>query len=408
MAGLPGDFAANPPEVNYWTLMAGDQAATCEAAAGAYQGLSDALTAELTVMGVNTMATATGWIGLGGSAMELTSGVFQGVLGAAVAWLNEAFAAATDIATGYHAAEASMIPGEVCTANRTAQAALVFTNIGQNTPAINALDAEYLEFWMQNASWMGSWEAVVTTALPTLAVPPPMSPVTGDPAIPAASAAQVATDPLIGALGQGTQGLSQAVGGGTLSQAAAPAGAGGDLMQSALPQVMSMAGQVPQLFSQAPQALSSLPQMVGQSAGQFGGLLGPLSGASSLGGATPAEVAPLSAAGGSIAPVGGGAALNGLSGAAAGPSNGVLSAFTKPVNSFSAPTQPKLPGAWRAPEEQIPGPVSSSPGGGGGGLYGAPAAMAREGAAGQGERAPARNLQLSGRITANRGDDRRN
>ncbi len=264
---------------------------------------------------------------------------------------------------------------------------------------------EYLHHWMQNASWMGTFQAAVTAALAVLATPPPLAPVTGNPAVAAAAASQVAADPAINALSQGTQSMTEAVSG-PASQAGTPAAAGGELMQSALPQVMSAAGQFPQLLSQAPQAVSSLPQMLGQSMGQFGGLLGPLSGATSLSGATPAELAPISAAGGSMAPVGGGAALNAFAGGAAGPSNGVLSAFTKPVNSFSPATSPKLPGAWRVPEEPIPAPVSASPGGGG--LYGAPAAMSRESAGGQGQRTPTRTLQLTGHSTANRGDDPRN
>ena len=153
---------------------------------------------------------------------------------------------------------------------------------------------------------------------------------------------------------------------GPASQAGTPAAASSDMMQSALPAVMSTVGQVPQLISQAPQALSSLPQMLSQGAGQFGGLLGPLSGATALSGSTPAEVAPLAGLGaapgaGALSP-----ALSGGLSAAAGPSNGVLSAFTKPVNSFSPPNQPRLPGAWKVPDEDaIPAPVSGSPGGGG-------------------------------------------
>ena len=402
-----GDFAANTPQANYYTLIAGDHAASTEAAAAAYQALSDALAAEIAVMGANTtMTAAEGWTGLGGSAMTMTAGMFSGVMSLAVAWLNEAAAAATNIASAYHAAESGMIPGPVSDTNRATQLGLVMTNWGQNTPAINALDAEYLHHWMQNASWMGTFQAAVTAALAVLATPPPLSPVTGDPAVAAAAAAQVAADPAINVLSQGTQSMTEAVSG-PASQAGTPATASSDVMQTALPAVMSTAGQVPQLISQAPQALSSLPQMLSQGAGQFGGLLGPLSGATALSGSTPAEVAPLAGLGaapgaGALSP-----ALSGGLSAAAGPSNGVLSAFTKPVNSFSPPNQPRLPGAWKVPDEDaIPAPVSGSPGAAGtGGLYGAPAAMARDGATGQGARAPARTLQLTGRPTANRGDD---
>ena len=84
MPVVPGDFGATPPEVNYYTLIAGDHAASCEAAAVAYQTLSDAVTGEMAVMASNTtMTAAQGWKGLGGSAMLMTAGTFEGVLGAA-------------------------------------------------------------------------------------------------------------------------------------------------------------------------------------------------------------------------------------------------------------------------------------------------------------------------------------
>jgi len=406
---IAGDFAANTPQANYYTLIAGDHAASTEAAAAAYQALSDALAAEIAVMGANTaMTAAEGWKGLGGTAMTLTAETFATAMSLAVAWLNEAAVAATDIASAYHAAETGMIPGPVSDTNRATQAGLVATNwFGQHNAPIHALDAEYLHHWMQNASWMGTYQATVTAALAVLATPPPVAPLTGNPAAAAAAAAQAATDPAIDALSQGTQSMTEAVSGGPASQAAVPATAGSQLMQSALPAMMSSVGQVPQMLSQAPQALSQLPQMFGQGAGQLSGLLGPLSGATALG-STPAEVAPLANLGAAPGVTGLSPALSGGISAAAGPSNGVLSAFTKPVNSFSAPNQPKLPGAWRIPQDgPLPAPVSGSPGLASGGLYGAPIA-AHESSTGQGVKTPARALQLTGRGTANRGNDPQN
>jgi PPE-repeat protein len=406
---IAGDFAANTPQANYYTLIAGDHAASTEAAGAAYQALSDALAAEIAVMGANTaMTAAEAWKGLGGTAMTFTADTFAAAMSLAVAWLNEASAAATDIASAYHAAETGMIPGPVSDTNRATQAALVATNwFGQNNPPIHFLDAEYLHHWMQNASWMGMFQAAVTAALAVLATPPPLAPLTGNPALAAAAASQVAADPAIGVLSQGTQSMTEAVSGGAASQTAAPATAGSQLMQSALPSIMSSVGQVPQMLSQAPQALSQLPQMFGQGAGQLSGLLGPLSGATALG-STPAEVAPLANLGAAPGAAGLSPALSGGISAAAGPTNGVLTAFTKPVNSFTAPNQPKLPGAWKIPQDgPLPAPVSGSPGVATGGLYGAPAA-ARERTAGQGAKAPARTLQLTSRGTANRGNDSQN
>jgi PPE-repeat protein len=405
---VPGDFAANTPNMNYYTLAAGDHAASCEAAAAAYQALADALAAEIATMNANTAATAAeAWEGLGGTAMTMTAGMFSGVLGLAVAYLNVAFGAAGDIATAYNAALTAMIPGPVCDNNRADHLSLAMSNVlNQNWAPMEFLDGLYGEYWMQNASMMGTFQAAVASALAVLATPPPLSPPTGNPATAAAAASQVAADPAINALSQSGQGMTEALGGGT--QAASQAGAGGDAMQTAMPMLTSTLGQAQGLISPATQGLSSLPQMVSQGAGQMSGLLGPLSNAGSMGGATPAELAPIADVGAGPA----GAGLNSLGGGlggAVGPSNGVLTAFTKPVNSFSPPTQPRLPGAWKVAEDSIPAPVSGSPGGaGGGGLYGAPSALSRANGGGQGEKTPGRTMQLTGRTAVNEGVDRRN
>src|SRR5262245_2313440 len=125
---VPGDFGANPPELNYYTLIAGDHAASTEAAAAAYQGLSDALPADARSLGINTAACASGWQGLGGSAMVASSMTFETAITLAIAWLNEAALAAGDIATAYHNAETTMIPGPVCDTNRATWSSLAATN----------------------------------------------------------------------------------------------------------------------------------------------------------------------------------------------------------------------------------------------------------------------------------------
>ena len=403
---VPGDFAATPPEVNYYTLIAGDHAASTEVAAAAYQGLSDALSAEAASLGINTAVCAAGWQGLGGTAMVASSMTFETAITLAIVWLNEAALAAGDIATAYHSAESTMIPGQVCDTNRATWTGLASTNwLGQNFLPMGVLDEQYGQYWLQNASLMGVYQAAVSAALGVLATPPPLAPPTGNPALAAAAVGQVAANPAINALSQSGQSMTDALGG-TSSQAATPAAAGTDMMQSVMP-MMSVATQAPQMFAQAPQAFSSLPQMLSQGFGQMGGLLGPLSNAGSLGGAASAEVAPISGAAGGIAPAGAGAGLNALGSGIGGPTNAAMTAFTKPVNSFNPPNQPKLPGGWKIPEGEMPAPVSASPGASGGGLYVAPSALGRENA-GQSGRAATRTLQLTGRTTANRGDDPRN
>ena len=86
-----GDSAANPPEVNYYTLTAGDHAASAAACAAAHQALADVLAAEIATMGTNTATTAAvGWQGAGGAAMMLSATQFIEILGLAVAWFQQA------------------------------------------------------------------------------------------------------------------------------------------------------------------------------------------------------------------------------------------------------------------------------------------------------------------------------
>src|ERR1700716_1732714 len=131
-----GDSAANPPEVNYWTLMAGDHGASATAAAAAHQTLADTLTSVMGLMQGNAASTAAaGWQGVGGVSMLANATEMSTVMSMAVAWLQEGSMLAIQIVDAYTLAAQTMIPGEVCTTNRVTQHGLIDSNvIGQNTP----------------------------------------------------------------------------------------------------------------------------------------------------------------------------------------------------------------------------------------------------------------------------------
>ena len=404
-----GDSAANPPEVNYWTLMAGDHGASATAAAAGHQALADTLTSTMALMEGNAAATAAGgWQGFGGVSMLANATEMATVMGMAVAWLQESSMLATQIVDAYTVALESMIPGEVCTTNRTTQAGLIATNIGQNTPAIIALETEYMgHFWPQNASLMATYQATVSAALAALATPPPLNPAFADPAGPLAGVVQTGAEAAAGSLQSGFQSVSQ-----TASSAApatqAPASAAGEGMSQAMSMPMQIAGQMGQFAGQVPQMLSQAPQMLSQAVQLPMGLLGPLANSAGGLGATgapmdAASTASLSQAGLST----GGAGLGGGGGIGGGGSGVVPSSFTRPASSFATPNAPKLPGGFSG-ATAAPEPVagSTSSGMGGGGLYGAPAAMGREGA-GSSEKAPTRTMQLTARPTMDRGDRER-
>lgn len=397
-----GDAAANPPELNYWTLTTGDHAASAAASAAGHQVLAQMLAAEIAAMGANTAATATvGWQGAGGTAMMMSATEFMEIMGLSVAWFEQASLQAGEIVSAYHLAETSMIPGPVCETNLSTTAALVASNIlGQNTPAIAALVAQYQEFWIQNASIMSTYQAAVSAALGLLATPPPIAPMAPNPGAALAGVAQAGAQAGVqGALQTGSQSLDQTAN--TAVPAAGQAAAAPAEAMSMMSAPMSMMGQVPQMLGQA-------PQMLGQLVSLPMGLMGPLtSGMGSLGGTGAGEAGAVSGA-----PLGPGIAAMGTAGAGGGGGGGigaagtgpVNSSFTKPVSSFTTPTQPKLPGGWAGVAEPVPAGAHPSGSAGSGGLYGAPAsAMGRDGA-GSAERTPNRTVQITARLAGDRGD----
>src|ERR1700754_775096 len=155
------DFGALPPEINSGRMYAGPGSGPMMAAAAAW----DALGAEL--------ATATS--GYNSVLSELTSGPWIGpssqkMLAAVVpyvSWLSVASgqseqtaAQARAAAAAFEAAFMMTVPPPVIAANRVLLANLIATNFfGQNTPAIAATEAQYMEMWAQDATAMYGYSA---------------------------------------------------------------------------------------------------------------------------------------------------------------------------------------------------------------------------------------------------------
>jgi len=270
-----------------------------------------------------------------------------GVMSMAVAWLQEGSMLAAQIVDAYTLALESMIPGEVCTTNRVTQQGLIDTNIGQNTPAIIALELEYMgHFWTQNASMMATYQAVVSAALAALATPPPMNPAVANPAGPLAGVVQAGADAAAGSLQSGFQGVSQTAG--TAAPATqAPASATTDGMSQAMSMPMQMVGQLSQfgqMAGQLPQMLGQAPQMLSQAVQLPMGMLGRLGNTGGLGGAgAPVDAASTATLSQAAMSTGGAGIGGGGGGIGSGGSGVVPSSFTRPASSFTAPNAPKLP-----------------------------------------------------------------
>ena len=160
------DFGLLPPEVNSGRMYSGPGPGPLLAAAEAW----DSLAAELGI------ASA----GYGSTLSELTSGSWTGPTSSAmmaavtpyVDWLSTTAAQAEQTANqaraavaAYEAAFAMTVPPPAIAANRALLLALVATNFfGQNTAAIMATEALYVEMWAQDAAAMYGYLAASAAA----------------------------------------------------------------------------------------------------------------------------------------------------------------------------------------------------------------------------------------------------
>lgn len=184
------DFGAYPPEYNSGRMYVGAGSGPLLAAAAAW----DELAAELQSTGTSYSSTietlATGpWTGPSSIAMAAAAAPYVAWIHATGAQAEQAGAQAKLAAGAYEAAFAATVPPPVIAANRSLLATLVATNIlGQNTPAIAATEAHYMEMWAQDAAAMYAYTAASASAsqLPPFAEPPQT---TNDSAAPTQAAA---------------------------------------------------------------------------------------------------------------------------------------------------------------------------------------------------------------------------
>ncbi|MFZ0904679.1 MAG: PPE family protein [Mycobacterium sp.] len=149
------DFGALPPEINSGRMYAGAGPGPMLVAAAAWDGLADDLTS--TASSYQTVVE-----GLGSSWQGPSSTSMAAAVAPYVSWMNATAAQAEETATqaraavaAYQAAFAETVPPPVIVANRTLLMTLIATNIlGQNTAAIAATEAHYMQMWAQDAGAM--------------------------------------------------------------------------------------------------------------------------------------------------------------------------------------------------------------------------------------------------------------
>jgi PPE-repeat protein len=170
------DYGALPPEINSGRIYTGPGSGPLMAAASAW----DSVAAELSTAATGydsaiTELTSSPWLGPASQAMISAVAPYVGWISAAAAEAEETASQARAAAAAYETAFSLTVPPPVIAANRVLLATLVATNFfGQNTPAIAATEAQYMEMWAQDAAAMYGYagSSAIATELSRFVDPP--------------------------------------------------------------------------------------------------------------------------------------------------------------------------------------------------------------------------------------------
>ena len=153
------DFIFLPPEINSARMYAGPGSGPLLAAAGSW----DSLAAELdmtaqTYESVLSSLTSLHWRGPAAEAMSAAAAPYMGWLHITAEQTRQTAMQGRAAAAAYELAHAMTVPPPAVTANRIQLAVLIATNFfGQNAAAIAATEAQYAEYWAQDAAAMSGY-----------------------------------------------------------------------------------------------------------------------------------------------------------------------------------------------------------------------------------------------------------
>ena len=204
------------------------------AAASAWDGLAAELSSTATgYTSVISELTGSPWLGPASQTMLAAVAPYVSWISASAGQAEEAAGQARAAAAAYETAFMMTVPPPVIAANRVLLMTLIATNFfGQNTPAIAATEAQYMEMWAQDAAAMYGYASAsaIATELAKFVDPPNTT-------TPGAAGGQSA------AVGQAT---------------ATPAGNSAQTVASTIPQLLSSAA-TPQALQPSAAASSNLP-----------------------------------------------------------------------------------------------------------------------------------------------------
>jgi PPE-repeat protein len=189
-------FMMFPPEINSGLMYSGAGSGPLMAAASAWDELAaDLESTASSYQAVLGQLTGSTWLGPTSARMAAATAPFVDWLAVTAGQAAETSAQARLAAAAYEGAFTATVPPAVVAANRSLLAALVATNfLGQNTPAIAATEALYMEMWFQDGLTMDTY---ATTAQQAVVLPqqtPAPSTSDGGTSANAAAAAQSTAD----------------------------------------------------------------------------------------------------------------------------------------------------------------------------------------------------------------------
>jgi PPE-repeat protein len=160
-------FMMFPPEVNSSLMYSGAGSGPLMAAASAWDELAADLEATAaSYQSVLAQLTGATWLGPSSARMAAATAPYVDWLALTSGQAAQTSAQARFAAAAYEGAFASTVPPAVIAANRALLAALVATNfLGQNTPAIAATEAHYMEMWFQDGLTMDTYATISQQAV---------------------------------------------------------------------------------------------------------------------------------------------------------------------------------------------------------------------------------------------------
>jgi PPE-repeat protein len=185
-------FMMFPPEVNSSLMYSGAGSGPLMAAASAWDELAADLEATAaSYQTVLTQLTGATWLGPSSARMAAATTPYVDWLAGTAGQAAQTSAQARFAAAAYESAFAGTVEPAVIAANRALLAALVATNfLGQNTPAIAATEAQYMEMWFQDGLAMDTYATISQQAVVLPEQTPAPAPSDGGTSANAAAAAQ--------------------------------------------------------------------------------------------------------------------------------------------------------------------------------------------------------------------------